>query len=206
MARLASDARTDAVLARRVRASREEQGWTLQDLATRSGVAVSTIQKIETGQMVPTLSVLSKVANGLRRRVSFLIGEDTGDVEVSHRPARDRRTVQAKNKVRIESLAGELRDPEFDAYEIFIPRGQDSGPDPGTHRGDELVLCLQGRIELRIGDRVFDLRPGDSVHFKSIAPHSWRNIGQSEARMILVGCYKPYRAKGGAAAVHGASR
>src|SRR5262245_18614837 len=105
MARSNARTREDAVLARRVRDAREEQGWTLQDLARRADVAVSTIQKIETGQMVPTVSVLSKVANGLKRRVSFLIGEDAGDVEVSYRPARDRRSVQARNKVRVESLA-----------------------------------------------------------------------------------------------------
>jgi mannose-6-phosphate isomerase-like protein (cupin superfamily) len=175
----------EGILARRVR-SVQEEGWTLQELARRCGVAVSTIQKIENCQMVPTLSVLSKVADGLRRRVSFLIGEDTADVEISYRRARDRRSVQARNQVRIESLAGEIRDPEFDVYEFIIPPGQGSGPETVTHRGDELYVCLRGRIELVVGDRVFDLRVGDSVHFKSIAPHRWRNLGRGEAHMILI--------------------
>jgi transcriptional regulator with XRE-family HTH domain len=197
-------ASNEGILAARVRSAREEESWTLQDLAKRSGVAVSTIQKIETGQMVPTLSVLSKVAKGLRRRVSFLIGEDTADVEISYRPARDRLSVEARNQVRIESLAGELRDPEFDAYEFFIPPGRDSGPDMVTHRGDELVVCLQGRIELEVGDRVFDLRVGDSVHYKSIAPHRWRNVGRGEARLILV--HSSHRAQTTPAALHAVAR
>jgi transcriptional regulator with XRE-family HTH domain len=176
----------DEVLARRVRSVREEEGWTLQELAKRCGVAVSTIQKIETSQMVPTLSVLSKLASGLQRRVSFLIGEDAADVEIVYRRASDRRSVQAQNQVRIESLAGELRDPEFDAYEFFIPPGQGSGPEMVTHQGDELYLCLRGRIELVVGDRIFELQVGDSVHFKSIVPHRWRNLGNGEARMILI--------------------
>jgi transcriptional regulator with XRE-family HTH domain len=192
-----------AILARRVRAARQQEGWTLQELASRCGLAISTIQKIETDQMVPTLSVLSKLANGLRRRVSFLIGEDTAEgIEISYRPARDRRAVQARNQVRVESLAGELRDPAFDAYEFFIPPGQDSGPDPVTHRGDELLVCLEGEIEVTIGDRVFELRIGDSVHYKSIAPHRWRNIGRSEARMILVGSYRSHRVKEASGALH----
>jgi len=91
-------ASTEAVLAERVRAARQEAGWTLQELAQRCGVAVSTIQKIEAAQMVPSLSVLSKVANGLRKRVSFLIGEDTGELEISYCPARGRRTVRATNR------------------------------------------------------------------------------------------------------------
>lgn len=186
---------TEAVLAERVRAARQEAGWTLQELAQRCGVAVSTIQKIEAGQMVPSVSVLSKVANGLRRRVSFLIGEDTGELEISYCPARSRRTVQARNRVRIEALAGDLRDPEFDAYEFFIPPGQDSGPDTAMHRGEELIICIQGRIELVIGDRVFDLRVGDSVRYKSIAPHRWRNVGSGLARVILIGCYRSHHTR-----------
>jgi transcriptional regulator with XRE-family HTH domain len=191
------------IFARRVRAARLQEGWTLQELAKRCGVAISTIQKIETGQMVPTLSVLSRLANGLHRRLSFLIGEDTADkVEISFRPARDRRVVKARNQARVESLAGELRDPAFDAYELFIPPGRDSGPDPVTHQGDELLLCLEGDIEVTVGDRVLELHTGDSVHYKSIAPHRWRNIGKSEARMILVGSYRSHRAKDVPAALH----
>lgn len=199
-----NQASTETVLAERVRAARQEAGWTLQDLAQRCGVAVSTIQKIEAGQMVPSLSVLSKVANGLRRRVSFLIGEDTGELEISYCPARSRRMVQAHNRVRVEALAGDLRDPEFDAYEFFIPPGQDSGPDTVMHRGEELLICVQGQIELVIGDRIFDLRAGDSVRYKSIAPHRWRNVGRGLARIILIGCYRSHHARAMPAPLHGA--
>ena len=193
---------TEAVLAERVRAARQEAGWTLQELAQRCGVAVSTIQKIEAAQMVPSLSVLSKVANGLRKRVSFLIGEDTGELEISYCPAHGRRTVQARNGVRVESLAGDLRDPEFDAYEFFIPPRQDSGPETVTHRGEELIMCVQGRIELAVGDRVFDLRVGDSVRYKSIAFHRWRNVGRGQARIILIGCYRSHHARAISAPLH----
>lgn len=45
----------------------------LQQLATRSGVAASTIHKIESKRMIPTVLVLSKVARGLSRRPAELI-------------------------------------------------------------------------------------------------------------------------------------
>jgi quercetin dioxygenase-like cupin family protein len=110
--------------------------------------------------------------------------------------------VQARNRVRVESLAGDLRDPEFDAYEFFIPPGQDSGPETVTHRGEKLIICVQGRIELAIGDRVFDLRVGDSVRYKSIAPHRWRNVGRGQARIILIGCYRSHHTRAMPAPLH----
>ncbi len=65
-----------ADMARQVRACRSADGLTLQQLATRSGVAASTIHKVESRQMVPTVSVLLKIAKGLGRRPEELIRDD----------------------------------------------------------------------------------------------------------------------------------
>ncbi len=46
----------------------------------------------------------------------------------------------------------------------------------------------RGEIDIdEIGDQRFVLRVGDSLHFKSNLPHSWRNSGKRAARMIVVG-------------------
>ena len=54
-----------ADMANQIRVCRSADGLTLQQLATRSGVAASTIHKVEARQMVPTVSVLLKIAKGL---------------------------------------------------------------------------------------------------------------------------------------------
>lgn len=177
------------LLAARIKSCRDEEGLTLNDLAERSGVAPSTIQKVEKGQMVPTIAVLMKIAAGLRRRVSYLIGDEDSDLDVSFRPARKRSTVRVANHVQAERLAGDLRDPEFDAYEIFVPAGKGSGAVPLQHRGDEIVICMHGSVVFHVGSQQFELGPGDSLHFKSIVPHSWTNRGKRAARMIVVASY-----------------
>lgn len=65
-----------ADMAKQIRACRVADGLTLQQLATRSGVAASTIHKVEARQMVPTVSVLLKIAKGLARRPEELIRDD----------------------------------------------------------------------------------------------------------------------------------
>ena len=62
-----------ADMAGQIRRCRAQDGLTLQQLATRSGVAASTIHKVESQQMVPTVSVLLKIARGLGRRPAELI-------------------------------------------------------------------------------------------------------------------------------------
>ncbi len=63
-------------MACQIRTCRAADGLTLQQLATRSGVAASTIHKIEARQMVPTVSVLLKIAKGLGRRPEELIRDE----------------------------------------------------------------------------------------------------------------------------------
>src|SRR5712691_434249 len=106
------------LLGARMKACREEESLTLVDLAGRSGVAPSTIQKIEKSQMVPTIAVLMKIASGLKRRVSYFIGDDEGSLEIAYREAKRRSSMGTTNQIRIERLAADLRAPDFDAYEI----------------------------------------------------------------------------------------
>lgn len=68
-----------ADMANQIRACRSADGLTLQQLATRSGVAASTIHKVEARQMVPTVSVLLKIAKGLGCRPEELIRDRVED-------------------------------------------------------------------------------------------------------------------------------
>jgi transcriptional regulator with XRE-family HTH domain len=63
-------------MASQIRAYRAADGLTLKQLAGRSGVAASTIHKVESQQMVPTVGVLLKIAKGLGRRPRELIRDE----------------------------------------------------------------------------------------------------------------------------------
>lgn len=49
-------------LARRIRLERETRGWSLADVAERSGVAKATISKIERAEVSPTAVILVRLA------------------------------------------------------------------------------------------------------------------------------------------------
>jgi transcriptional regulator with XRE-family HTH domain len=182
------EARERYALASRLHACREEEGLTLLELAERSGVAPSTIHKVERGQMMPTISVLMKIVRGLRRPLSHFIG-DEGPAEVAHVPAERRSAVMGRRgDVRVERLAGDIRDARFDVYAAALPPGKGSGRDPYQHPGEKFAFCLQGTVVFHIGNEQYTLRAGDALHFKSTIPHSYRNPDRSrEARLLLVG-------------------
>lgn len=170
----------------RIRQWREDAGLTLQDLAERSGVATSTIQKVETERMIPSLAVVLKIARGLGRRPAELVNDGDGDLEVVHQRARARRPVGVDDRMLLERLSGDLLDPALEMWRVTLHPGVSSG-EPLRYEGEELVVCEKGAVTFRVGEQEFVLRAGDTLHLKARAPHTWRNDGDAVARFTVTG-------------------
>ena len=167
--------------------TRESMGLTLQQLANLSDVAPSTIQKIEAGTMMPSIAVMMKIARGLHRKIGFFLDEEDGRAEVNLVRKRDRIFSDGTDgRLPVQSLTGDLVDPEMDGFILTLAPGATSGEDPLHHRGDELVFCIRGKATFTIGGKDYALGPGDSLHFKSDQSHSWKNPGRSKTELILV--------------------
>ncbi len=167
--------------------TREAMGLTLQQIANLSGVAPSTIQKIEAGTMMPSIAVMMKIARGLRKKIGFFIDEEDGTMEVSLVRKRDRMEAETQGSdFSVQSLTAELFNPEMDGFILALPVGANSGEEPLQHRGDELVYCIRGRVTFTINGKDYALGPGDGMHFKSDLPHHWGNTGRSKAELLLV--------------------
>lgn len=54
-----------------------------------------------------------------------------------------------------------------------------------THEGEECGLILQGHVQLCLGDKTYDLNPGDSVYYSSTIPHGCKNIGSKIAHAVF---------------------
>ena len=182
--------RVDAELeriAQRIRRWREESGLTLQELGRRSSVATSTIQKVETLQMIPTVAVLLKIARGLGRRMSEFIREGGTELDVVHLPTSERHRIGMKRRVLFERLSGDLFDPELELWRVEVHQDQGSGRGTMEYQGEELILCEQGVVTVLVAEREYVLRAGDSLHFKASIPHAWRNDGPEPARFLVMG-------------------
>lgn len=171
----------------RVRQWREEKGLTLQQLAERSELAPSTVQKVETGQMIPSVAVLLKLARGLGRRMTELVHDADYERDLVHLRADQRTPLGVEGKMVVERLSADLADPALEMWRVTVHPGVSSGRAPIQFEGEELVLCERGQVVFRVGDEETRLRAGDSLHFKASLPHSWHNASRSPARFLIVG-------------------
>jgi len=179
------------IIAQRIRGWRELDRLTLQELAERSGVAPSTIQKVETGQMMPSVGVLLKVARGLGRRITDLVRNESAVTDVMHLTPRERQPVCLGDSTVVERLTGDLHKPGIEMWRVSlyphhnISSGSDAIPDPIHYEGEELVVCEQGSVEFRVGEQSYHLEAGDTLHLKASIPHSWHNTGESLTRFTI---------------------
>jgi transcriptional regulator with XRE-family HTH domain len=176
-------------IADRIRRWRDEAGFTLQELADRSGVAASTVHKIEKNQTVPTISVLLKIAHALKRRPDELLIEDSPDVVAAHRRKDDRLRLGSEDRTMIEQLALGIARSSIDIWRVYHQPSMGSGSPSSRleYEGEVIVLCEQGELTFEIGDSTFLVQEGDSIHFKTSSPHYWINTGDDVAKAIFFG-------------------
>jgi transcriptional regulator with XRE-family HTH domain len=169
----------------KLRQVRQQKNLSMQQLADRSGVSTAAIHKIEHSTMVPTITTLMKLAAALNRSVAFFVDEEDAGRPAVHTAADERRPVlTSKDGLSLRSISGPYGQFLLAAAVAELRRGADSGPEPMEHPGEELVHVLEGRMCLSVDGEEYLLGPGDSLHFRTDRPHSWRNMAPGRTQAL----------------------
>lgn len=176
-----------ARLALRIRERREREGLTLGELADRSGVAPSTIQKVEKGQMTPSMAVVFKIARGLGRSVADFIHDADAALPLVHLRTEDRPRIGPRDGTTFERISGDVPDPKLEMWRVHVEPGATGPRRPIQYQGEALIVCERGRPTLRVGTSDVVLGVGDSLHFDAVAGMTWRNDGARAAVFTVTG-------------------
>jgi len=172
----------------RVRSLREAMGYSLRDLAERSGVSAPMLSQVERGETSPTLAVAAKIATGLELTLSQLLRLDEDGHVVVIRKAERRRRKRAGHTV--EELTPPLPGQRADvSMHRLAPGAATGGPDdPPLHEpgSRETAVATEGSLVLVVDGRRHALGAGDSVTFDADLPHHFENTGDDEAVMMAV--------------------
>ena len=162
----------------RLRALRQQRGATLRDLAEETGISVSTLSRLESGQRRPTLEQLLPLARAHRVSLDELVDAPaTGDPRIAMNPVRR----HGRTYLPLTRRPGGLQ-----AYKIVLPPKPAEECRLSTHDGYEWMYVLSGRLRLVIGDRELDLGPGEVVEFDTRTPHWVGNPGPHPAEVLAL--------------------
>ncbi len=176
--------RTVSALGAKVATARAERGWSLAQLAQRSGLSAGAVHKIEKSGMTPTIASLMKIAAALGKSVAYFVDEPvTPDVNVVRGDQRAR-VYTSKQGLDLRNLSGRYGPFLIAGAEATVEPLADSGPTPMNHPGEELVIVLEGRMAFDVDGEHPELEAGDSIHFRARRPHSWSNPSDEPARVV----------------------
>jgi transcriptional regulator with XRE-family HTH domain len=170
---------------------RKQKGLSLNQLAERAGVSVTTIHKLERAEMTPTVTVLMKIADALEEKVGFFLEEPNGSFDyvenVEYLSQKNGKVFRnASGTTQIKYLSLRLKGGKMLALLTHLKNGTKSSDKPTSHPGEELIYCLEGKITYEIDGKIFPLKKGDTLHFFSNLPHRWEVVGENGTKNLWI--------------------
>lgn len=170
----------------KLRFTRRLRSLTLKDVATASGCSESLLSKIENGHVTPSLKMLQRLTSALGLTVGQLFAQGAHPDNIVMRAAtRVSFDTEQDGRGRIEPLAPHNGGHLLECHLHYFAPGTGSGGDI-QHEGEEFGFVLEGEIELMVAGRRHVASAGDSFSYRSEQPHSFRNNGSKEARVLWI--------------------
>jgi transcriptional regulator with XRE-family HTH domain len=173
-------------VARTVLSLRTERSWSLDQLASRSGVSKGVLVALEQGRSNPNLATLARLADAFGVPVSRL-------VEVADEPAVRVTSPSAHRQLWTGPDGGSgtivgATDPPWAAelWRFVLMPGEGFGGDAHAPATRELVWIERGMITLTVAGVQHRLGAGSSARFPGGLPHRYGNDGTDGAEFTMV--------------------
>jgi len=182
-------------LGENLKSLRQRQGWTLQEVSRQTGVAVSTLSKVENDQMSLTYDKLLQISEGLGLSLAELLAADEPEVA-----GLARRSVNRKE----EGLRQTTPNYDYLYLSTDITRKRmvpvltrirartldDFGP-LLKHSGEEFIFVVEGAIEVHTEHyQPIRLETGESTYIDSDMGHAYITVSKKDA-LVLGVCSSP---------------
>jgi transcriptional regulator with XRE-family HTH domain len=185
---MTGDPRTDKVgeaVARTVRALRGAHGWSLDQLAARSGVSKGVLVALEQARGNPNLGTLTRVSETLGVPLTRLVQvEEEPPIQLF--PA-GRHVVlwHGASGGTGTLLAGSDPRPSIELWRWELRPGERRESEAHTSGTREIIAVESGVVCLHAGDSRTEVPAGDAAVFHGDRPHAYGNEGEENARFVL---------------------
>ncbi|MBZ9719298.1 XRE family transcriptional regulator [Mesorhizobium sp. AD1-1] len=174
---------------------RAYHGWTLAEVSSMTGIATSTLSKIENGHISPNFDTILKLSHGLGVEIGDLLNsppsEPTPPLVVARRSISRNFEGQRLDRQHYSysylsaDVAHKRIIPIYIEVQAMTP--EEMGP-LTAHVGEEFMLVLSGKVRLYSEYyEPMDLEQGDSVYLDSTMKHGYMSL-QEPTSSILVCC------------------
>lgn len=166
----------------------------VDELANGSDVNKELVEKILDGEIIPSLTPLTKIARVLGVRIGTFIDDDEQTGPLVVRKGKSDKVVYFsgdENKtdddnLQFYSLAAGKSDRNMEPFIIDFKVDKEDNHELSSHEGEEFIYILEGAIEVIYGQNTYLLENGDSIYYDSIVPHHVHSSNDKEAKILAV--------------------
>jgi transcriptional regulator with XRE-family HTH domain len=181
-------------LGARIRSLREGRGMKLKDLADGAGLSDAFVSRLERGQVSSSVANLIQIAHTLDVGVAELFAGSPDQLRSSVTVHRVEDAGESQNVpstgYRWRLFAGGMPNDDLEVFHLVFPR-RNRMDLMVSHPGQEYCYVISGLIRFHVGAESFDLSPGEGIFLNSELPHRADNVGDDEARILMVVAKSP---------------
>jgi len=178
---------TIGIIGQRIKELRLKRQLTLEEVAERTGCSAGFLSQLERNRAAPSISMLYSIAGALEVPISHFFPETIKTPKLVR--AEERETFRFEGSpITYSLLTTQFPDRVMESLIVSIEPsdGQLPADEYRAHPGEEFGYVLDGTLRLWIGDRRYDLRPGDSIHFLATVKHRLENPGPRPVTALWV--------------------
>jgi len=187
----AADLALVSLIGERVRARRNARGWTLHELAERSGVSRRMLVNVEQGVTNASIATLLRLSEALAIGLPSLVAPSDGEAPVEVHRGGTRSPLWAGEHGGEAFLAAGVTAPDVvELWDWSLAPGDAHASEPHVPGTRELLNVIEGEVVLSVAGEEVVLHPGDAASLHGDVVHRYRNEGATPARFALT-VYEP---------------
>jgi transcriptional regulator with XRE-family HTH domain len=180
-------------VARTLQALRADRGWSLDQLAARSGVSKGVLVAIEQGRSNPNLATLARIGDAFGVPVTLLV--DVGGEPTVKISSPDATRVLWRGPSGGTGVILGATDPPW-AAELWrweVMPGESFGGDAHAPATREMASVEAGSLTLTVAGERYTVTAGQCARFPASRPHRYSNEGDELVRFTMVVVIPPIR-------------
>ena len=158
------------IIGMNLKRARQERGFSLDEVSSRSSVSKSMLSDIERGRKCPTVAVLYKICEGIHVSLPSLLKAPDKIVEV----VKDQELIH-QGGVDLQYLFRYDISTSMEVHKTrFAPNSEIHAESHGE-RVWEYIFVIDGEFTLILDDDVYEAGPGEAVRFLANRKHTYAN-------------------------------
>ncbi|MGJ9382828.1 helix-turn-helix domain-containing protein [Salipaludibacillus sp. CF4.18] len=153
---------------------RRSKGFSLEKTAEVTGVSKAMLGQIERGASNPTVSILWKIANGLKVSFSSFVEEEEPSVSIVHL-SNVKPIIESNGSYQVFPIFPFKQDKQFEIYTVTLAENCMQESEAHQRGVEEYITVLEGELTLDINTNVYTVGEGDSIRFHADKPHVYMN-------------------------------